>query len=34
MPELKPVGAAGWLKDVNDNFDSLYIYYVEGIASA
>ena len=23
MPELKPVGIAGWLKDVNDNFDTL-----------
>ena len=23
MPELKPVGIAGWLKDVNDNFDVL-----------
>lgn len=23
MPELKPVGIAGWLKDVNDNFDAL-----------
>ncbi len=23
MPELKPVSSAGWLKDVNDNFDSL-----------
>jgi hypothetical protein len=23
MPELKPVQIAGWLKDVNDNFDAL-----------
>lgn len=23
MPELKPIGIAGWLKDVNDNFDAL-----------
>ena len=23
MPELKPIGIAGWLKDVNDNFDTL-----------